>query len=279
MPRFFDDPADVDSGELFSLTFDDVKSNASSNHIPSPQSAHSPAASEVSSASRLASLVRSPASPKFKSARSSTRSSLGRLSNGAGEKAQGTAPAKAGKEMTPASSSSGARQSTRVRSAAAQAKPAAAAATTTTKTTRKASASAKRELRTKGRTDAKGAIRKPGRPARAAAVKPATTKTAASKTEAVKPAAAKRRGRPPKEASKAAKPAKAAAAAAAGGKATKQEWEVEQIVDSMIDEETMEHFFKVKWKGYSSKDNTWEPKKNLANCKDLLEAYEKKAKK
>lgn len=104
-----------------------------------------------------------------------------------------------------------------------------------------------------------------------------TTKTAASKTEAVKPAVAKRRGRPPKEASKAAKPAKAAAAA--GGNATKQEWEVEQIVDSMIDEETMEHFFKVKWKGYSSKDNTWEPKKNLSNCKDLLEAYEKKAKK
>jgi hypothetical protein len=92
----------------------------------------------------------------------------------------------------------------------------------------------------------------------------------------VKPAAAPRRGRPPAKEAKAAKPAKAAAA---GGKASKQEWEVEQIVDSMIDEETMEHFFRVKWKGYSSKDNTWEPKKNLVNCKDLLEAYEKKAKK
>ncbi|KAL7821875.1 hypothetical protein V8C26DRAFT_391230 [Trichoderma gracile] len=265
MPRFFDVPEDVDSGELFSLTFEDVKSNASSHHT-SPSSAHSPAASEASSASRLASLVRSPVSPKFKSARSSTRSSLARQSNGAGEKAEGTALAKAGKEMTPASSSSGARQSTRVRSAPAQAKPAAA------KTTRKSSASAKRELRTKGRTDAKGAVRKPGRPARAAA----TTKTAATKTAAVKSAAPQRRGRPPAKEAKAAKPAKAAAA---GAKASKQEWEVEQIVDSMIDEETMEHFFRVKWKGYSSKDNTWEPKKNLANCKDLLEAYEKKAKK
>ncbi|TFB02723.1 hypothetical protein CCMA1212_005101 [Trichoderma ghanense] len=270
MPRFFDDPEDVDSGELFPLSFEDARSNASSHHISPSHSAHSPAESEVSSASRLASLVRSPVSPKFKSARSSTRSSLARQSNGAGEKAEDTAPTKASKEITPVSSSSGARQSTRVRSAPAQEKP--AAASVAAKTTRGASASAKRELRTKGRTDAKGAIRKPGRPARAAAAKTAaTTKTAAVKTAA----ATQRRGRPAKEA-KAAKPAKAAAA---GGKASKQEWEVEQIVDSMIDEETMEHFFRVKWKGYSSKDNTWEPKKNLANCRNLLEAYEKKAKK
>ncbi|KAK1245775.1 hypothetical protein MKX07_004844 [Trichoderma sp. CBMAI-0711] len=180
------------------------------------------------------------------------------------------------------------RQSTQVRSAPGKAKPTAAAATAA-KVTRKASASTKRELRTKGRTDAKGAVRKPGRPARAAsaakalatttktaATKTAATKTAATKTATVKPAATQRRGRPPTKEAKAAKPAKAAAA---GGTASKQEWEVEQIVNSMIDEETMEHFFRVKWKGYSTKDNTWEPKKNLVNCKDLLEAYEKKAKK
>ncbi|KAL6877017.1 hypothetical protein J3F83DRAFT_727840 [Trichoderma novae-zelandiae] len=264
MPRLFDDSADLESGELFPQPFEDARSTASSHPISPSHSVHSPVESDVSSAGRLASLVRSPVSPKFKSARSSTRSSLARQSNGVGDKAEGTAPSKAGGEITPVSSSR-ARQSTRRTQASVQEKPAA----DTTKTTRKASSSAKRELRTKGRTDAKGAIRKPGRPAKAAAVK-----TSAAKTVAVKTAAAPRRGRPPKEA-KGAKPAKAAA----GGKATKQEWEVEQIVDSMIDEETMEHFFRVKWKGYGSKDNTWEPKKNLANCKHLLEAYEKKAKK
>lgn len=30
----------------------------------------------------------------------------------------------------------------------------------------------------------------------------------------------------------------------------------------------------MKWKGYPAKDNTWEPKENLANCQVALENFE-----
>lgn len=62
-----------------------------------------------------------------------------------------------------------------------------------------------------------------------------------------------------------------ATTARAGG----HEWEVEAIVDSRIDADTYEHFYEVKWKGYSSKENTWEPKAQLANCMDAIRVYEK----
>jgi len=52
------------------------------------------------------------------------------------------------------------------------------------------------------------------------------------------------------------------------------EWEVEAIVDDCIDRTTMQHQYLVKWKGFSAKDNTWEPKVNLARCSDLMAAYE-----
>ncbi|EHK40015.1 hypothetical protein TRIATDRAFT_322502 [Trichoderma atroviride IMI 206040] len=113
---------------------------------------------------------------------------------------------------------------------------------------RKPSSSAKRELRPQRKVEQKGAVGKRGRPA-----KTATTprkKRVARGDESTQ-----------------------------GTKVGRKEWEVEQIVDSRIDAETMQHWFKVKWKGYPSKDNTWEPKKNLANCKTLLEKYEKKGKK
>lgn len=114
------------------------------------------------------------------------------------------------------------------------------------KPTRLSSSLTKRELRPRGNPDAKGVIRKAGRPA--------------------KTAVAQRKKRTLKE--------DASTTKAQGGR---KEWEVEQIVDSRIDEETLEHWFKVKWKGYAAKDNTWEPKKNLTNCKVLVEKYEKKA--
>lgn len=63
-----------------------------------------------------------------------------------------------------------------------------------------------------------------------------------------------------------------ATAAKAGG----HEWEVEAIVDSRIDADTFEHFYEVKWKGYSSKENTWERKAQLTNCMDAIRVYEKK---
>lgn len=54
-----------------------------------------------------------------------------------------------------------------------------------------------------------------------------------------------------------------------------KEWEVEKVVGSQIDADTSEHFYLVKWKEYSAKENTWEPKKNLGNCRNLIREFEK----
>jgi hypothetical protein len=131
----------------------------------------------------------------------------------------------------------------------------------------------KRE-RAKRSVDVKSAIRKSGRPARAQPTRtqPARAQRAKAQPAKAQPAKAqpvKRRGRPAGKAKESEATGKA--------KGGRKEWEVEKIVDSRIEEETLEHYFRVKWKGFSDKDNTWEPKKNLANCRGLVEAYEKKA--
>ncbi|KAI6783154.1 uncharacterized protein J7T54_000656 [Emericellopsis cladophorae] len=56
---------------------------------------------------------------------------------------------------------------------------------------------------------------------------------------------------------------------------TEDSWEIESILDSVIEAGTLEHYYLVKWKGYSSKSNTWEPKSNLGNCRAAIEAFEK----
>ncbi|KAF5665525.1 Testis-specific chromodomain-containing protein [Fusarium heterosporum] len=53
------------------------------------------------------------------------------------------------------------------------------------------------------------------------------------------------------------------------------EWEVEEIVDSQVDATTKKHFYLVKWKGFSEKDNTWEPKEHLGNCLKMIRDFEK----
>lgn len=57
------------------------------------------------------------------------------------------------------------------------------------------------------------------------------------------------------------------------------EYEVEDIVDSVIDADTMEHMYLVKWKNYPASDNTWEPKKNLKGSLDLVRKADAKKKK
>lgn len=52
-------------------------------------------------------------------------------------------------------------------------------------------------------------------------------------------------------------------------------WEVEDIVGSVIEADTYIHYYQVKWKGYSSKENTWEPKKHLRNCHEAIERFER----
>lgn len=45
------------------------------------------------------------------------------------------------------------------------------------------------------------------------------------------------------------------------------EYEVEKILDQRGQR------YLIKWKGYDDTHNTWEPKKHLAGCKDLIQQY------
>ncbi|KAF8751544.1 hypothetical protein RHS01_08513 [Rhizoctonia solani] len=56
-----------------------------------------------------------------------------------------------------------------------------------------------------------------------------------------------------------------------------EEYEVEGITD--MEERNGKWFFRVKWKGYGSKENTWEPRENLKNAEKILEKFEKEMKK
>lgn len=46
----------------------------------------------------------------------------------------------------------------------------------------------------------------------------------------------------------------------------------------MIDADTMEHMYLIKWKNYPHSANTWEPKQNL-NSPDLMRKFDAKKKK
>ncbi|KAF8724483.1 hypothetical protein RHS02_08548, partial [Rhizoctonia solani] len=56
-----------------------------------------------------------------------------------------------------------------------------------------------------------------------------------------------------------------------------EEYKVEGITNA--EERDGKWFFQVKWKGYGSKENTWEPQENLKNAKKILEKYKKDMKK
>ncbi len=58
-----------------------------------------------------------------------------------------------------------------------------------------------------------------------------------------------------------------------------EEYEVEEIVESMIDADTMEHMYLVKWKNYPASDNTWEPKKNFKGSLDIVRKFDAAKKK
>ncbi|KAK4194427.1 hypothetical protein QBC40DRAFT_290780 [Triangularia verruculosa] len=60
---------------------------------------------------------------------------------------------------------------------------------------------------------------------------------------------------------------------------TEEEYEVEAIRDSGIDDKTKAHRFLVKWEGYPESENTWEPKANLKGAEELVREFEKSQKK
>ena len=50
-----------------------------------------------------------------------------------------------------------------------------------------------------------------------------------------------------------------------------EEYVVEQVIKHKITKKNRVEFF-LKWKGFSTEDNTWEPAENL-NCPELINAY------
>ncbi|XP_068786391.1 M-phase phosphoprotein 8 isoform X4 [Struthio camelus] len=68
-----------------------------------------------------------------------------------------------------------------------------------------------------------------------------------------------------------------AAGAAAGGESEEEEedvFEVEKILD--VKTEGGKILYKVRWKGYTSDDDTWEPEIHLEDCKEVLLEFRKK---
>lgn len=51
-------------------------------------------------------------------------------------------------------------------------------------------------------------------------------------------------------------------------------YQVEEILGRKS--ESGQVFYRIKWSGYSSQYNTWEPEENLANCRDLIEEFMEK---
>ncbi|KAM7200464.1 hypothetical protein V8F33_003910 [Rhypophila sp. PSN 637] len=119
--------------------------------------------------------------------------------------------------------------------------------------------------------------KKRGRPSASAAA------TATSARLAAKAASKPTRGRPKGSANTATKPAKGKGGrpkkeSTNGDSTSAEEYEVEDIIGSMVDAETKEHFYFVKWKGYPASDNSWEPKSNLAHAAELMKAFDAKKK-
>ena len=56
--------------------------------------------------------------------------------------------------------------------------------------------------------------------------------------------------------------------------AGEEEYEVEQVLDSKFFGKQLKYF--VKWKGYNSGHNTWEPEKNLAHSKQLVAQFHRR---
>lgn len=103
--------------------------------------------------------------------------------------------------------------------------------------------------------------------------------TAAAKKSPKKGVAAgkvtkKKMGRPSATKSPKKKTKKAAEGGKKRGRKPKSEteWEVEEVTAVRTTEAGTEEFY-IKWKGYSSEENTWEPAENVANCDKAINRF------
>ncbi len=55
---------------------------------------------------------------------------------------------------------------------------------------------------------------------------------------------------------------------------SREEYEVEKILDRK--HENGENYYLVKWIGYDSSENTWEPIKNLIHSREIIKEFELK---
>lgn len=102
--------------------------------------------------------------------------------------------------------------------------------------------------------------------------RPAGSKGSPKKNVVTSGKVAKKRGRPSLKAGTKS-PKKATTGKKRGRKPrSDKEWEVEEIVAVRTTEAGTEEFL-VKWRGYSSEDNTWEPADNVANCHEEIARF------
>ncbi|KAK3337294.1 hypothetical protein B0T19DRAFT_412115 [Cercophora scortea] len=204
--------------------------------------------------------------------------------------ASATLPRKRGRPSLPGSTAKATPAKTSTKSAAAKT-PLTAKSATAPKSSGRKRAIAEVEAEAEAEADSTPAVKRArGRPAARSATVAASARLSA---KAAKVADKPTRGRPRTAATTAApaKAAKAAKAAPGRGRPKKEasgdlgdesagdDYEVEQIVDSAIDADTMEHKYLVKWKNYPASQNTWEPKKNLAGSLSLVHKFDAEKKK
>jgi hypothetical protein len=55
-----------------------------------------------------------------------------------------------------------------------------------------------------------------------------------------------------------------------------EEWEIEDVLRSRVTGKNKRKEWRIKWKGFGSEHNTWEPLENLSNAADKIQEFEQR---